>query len=80
MSAVDAASQAVFRVAGEGEPREQVHVATYAVSADQLRARGHDLVPDVDRARILRSVLMKPESEAAVPAIHARLEQIASSQ
>ena len=30
--------------------------------------------------RILRSVLMKPESEAAVPAIHARLEQIASSQ
>ncbi len=39
MSAVDAMSQAVLRVAAEGEPREQVHVATYAVSADQLRAR-----------------------------------------
>ncbi len=35
-------AQAVFRVAGEGDPRQQVHVATYVVSGDQLRARGLD--------------------------------------
>ena len=29
-------------------------------------------------ARILRSVVMKPESAAEVPAIHARLEQLAA--
>lgn len=78
MSAVDEASRAVIRVAAEGQPQEQVHVATYAVGGDQLRARGHDVVPDIDQARILRSVLMKPESEAEVTVIHARLEQLAA--
>ena len=78
MSAVDAASQAVFRIAGEGDPQQQVHVATYAVNGDQLRARGHGLRQDVDHARILRSVLMKPESQAEIPAIHSRLEQLAA--
>jgi glutamate/tyrosine decarboxylase-like PLP-dependent enzyme len=79
MSAVDQASHAVFRIAAEGEPRQQVHVATYVVSGDQLRSRGHDPAQDVDHARILRSVLMKPESAEAIPAIHARLEQVAAS-
>jgi hypothetical protein len=77
MSGVDAVSQAVFRIAGEGNPREQVHVATYVVSSDELQSRGHDHEPDVDHARILRSVIMKPESEAEIPTIHARLEQLA---
>ncbi len=77
MSAVDAASQAVFRQSGEGEPGEQIHVATYGVSPQQLKARGHDLREDASAARILRSVVMKPESEAAIPGIHARLESIA---
>lgn len=78
MTAVDAASASVFHVAGTGDPREQVHVATYAVTAAQVRARSLGLRDDADSARILRSVVMKPESAAAIPAIHARLEQLAA--
>lgn len=78
MTAVDAASQSVFRAAGQGDPRDQVHVATYAVTGGHLDARGHAIAHDADHARILRSVVMKPESEAAVPSVHARLEELAS--
>ena len=77
MSQVDAASQEVFVRAADARPTEQVHVATYATTHEALSARGHDLVSDLDRARILRSVVMKPESESLVPAIHARLESLA---
>lgn len=80
MSALDAASQAVFERAAHGNPVDQVHIATYAVTAPQLEARGHRLDADADSSRILRSVIMKPESEAAIPAIHARLEDIVASQ
>jgi glutamate/tyrosine decarboxylase-like PLP-dependent enzyme len=76
MSALDVASHRLFEDAGAGDPRTQVHIATYSVTPMQLAARGHDLEPDADRARILRSVLMKPESGDLVPAIHARLEQL----
>ena len=69
----------MFHAAGIGDPREQVHVATYAVTAAQARARALGLDEDADAARILRSVVMKPESEGAIPAIHARLEQLAAN-
>jgi hypothetical protein len=36
-------------------------------------ARHPDLEPDADGARVLRSVLMKPEHEPAVDALHSRL-------
>ena len=78
MTAIDSASHALFETAGSGDPRTQVHVATYAVTHAQLAARGHDVEPDADRARILRSVLMKPESGAVVPDIHARLAALAA--
>ncbi len=78
MTAVDAAAQAVFERAASGEPGEQVHVATYTVTADQLASRRHALEPDAPAARILRSVVMKPESEDRIPEIHARLEAIAA--
>lgn len=76
MSALDAASHRLFEAAGSGDPTTQVHIATYAVTADQLAARGHRLAADTDRARILRSVLMKPESGELVPAIHDRLAEL----
>lgn len=78
MTEVDAVSAAVFQAAGAGDPRTQVHVATYAVSAAQARARVLGLQEDTDATRILRSVVMKPESAAEIPAIHARLEQLAA--
>jgi glutamate/tyrosine decarboxylase-like PLP-dependent enzyme len=77
MSAVDSASQELFTRAAQGEPAEQVHIATYGVTERQLSERGHDLRMDAPSARILRSVVMKPQSEDAIPGIHARLESIA---
>ena len=77
MSAVDATSQAIFTGAAEGAPAEQVHIATYGVTHDQLTDRRHDLQMDAPSARILRSVVMKPQSEDEIPGIHAHLESIA---
>lgn len=77
MSAVDAASQAVFTRAAEGDRSEQVHVATYGVSARHLQARGHVIDEDAPSARILRSVVMKPESADILEGIHGRLSEIA---
>jgi glutamate/tyrosine decarboxylase-like PLP-dependent enzyme len=76
MSAVDEASHALFLAAAEGAPAEQVHVATYSVTAEQLASRGHRVDVDADAARIMRSVVMKPESEAQIPSIHAHLERL----
>ncbi|MFN8147227.1 MAG: hypothetical protein U0R76_07135 [Candidatus Nanopelagicales bacterium] len=39
MSAVDASGEALFRAAAAGDPTEQIHLATYAVTADALAAR-----------------------------------------
>ena len=55
---------------------DPVYLATYAVTPDALAARGHRLQADTDRARILRSVLMKPESEAYLDRLHARVEDL----
>ena len=78
MAQVDAASTSVFVAAGAGDPRTQVHLATYAVTAAQARARGLGLDEDADVARILRSVVMKPESADEIRAIHARIEELAA--
>ena len=70
----------VDRVSGEVLSRgmrlpadEALFVATYAVDAEALAARGHRLHADVPRGRILRSVLMKPEVEDWVPQLHRQL-------
>jgi glutamate/tyrosine decarboxylase-like PLP-dependent enzyme len=76
MSAVDAASADLFHAAAAGDPREQIHLATYTVKATDVARRGHVLEADVPTARIMRSTVMKPESEAFIPAIHARLEEL----
>ena len=79
LSQVDEASDALFHDAGRLPPAEQVHLATYTAHADAFAARGHDLARDAETARILRSTVMKPESAAAVPEIHATLERLAGS-
>ena len=78
MSTVDAASAELFRAAAEGEPSEQIHLATYTVKAAEFERRGHRVVDDLEVARILRSTVMKPESESHIPAIHARLERLSA--
>lgn len=79
MSAIDHASNALFHAAATGEPAEQIHLATYSVKGADLAKRGHSPEHDVAVARIMRSTVMKPESEAFIPAIHARLSELASS-
>jgi glutamate/tyrosine decarboxylase-like PLP-dependent enzyme len=76
MSTIDAASNRLFRDAAALPIEEQLHLATYSVTAAALAARGHTVVADADTARIMRSTLMKPESAAMVGQIHGRLEQL----
>ena len=77
LSTIDAASEALFHAAAAGDPTEQIHLATYTVTgrcAGGARARRR--APTSPAARILRSTVMKPESETYVAAIHARLEEL----
>ena len=75
LSAIDRASGHVLAA---GMADSSAFLATYAVSPASLAERGHDVDPDVDRGRILRSVLMKPEAELTVDALHSRVEALAA--
>jgi glutamate/tyrosine decarboxylase-like PLP-dependent enzyme len=76
LSAVDAATQAMLQ-AGMDDPDDPVFLSVLRVGRDELVARHPELEPDADGARILRSVLMKPEHEHAVDWLHARVEALA---
>lgn len=78
MTDIDASSHALFMAAASLPPDERIDLATYVVSADAMRRRGHEVVEDAERARILRSTVMKPESAEIVGGIHATLETLAS--
>jgi len=76
LSAIDAASA---RILAEGmTSAEPVFVSTLRVTAAAFAARHPQLRPDAGGARILRSVLMKPESQDYVPELHARVEALAA--
>ena len=80
LSEVDRASAHVF-TAGMALPAEEsLFVATYTVDGPSLSRRGHGVTADVARGRILRSVLMKPETEDLIPAIHDRVLDLLSAQ
>ena len=70
LSDVDRVSAHVLD-AGMALPADQaLFVATYDVSASALTDRGHRIEADVEHGRIMRSVLMKPESEDWVDTLH----------
>jgi len=73
LSEIDAVSAAVMAAGMALPPEEALFLATYNVDGAGLAARGHRVDADVPSGRILRSVLMKPESEAAVPWLHERV-------
>jgi glutamate/tyrosine decarboxylase-like PLP-dependent enzyme len=77
MSAIDDASARILH-AGMTDPDEPVFVSTLRVTADDMRRRHPGAAVDQDGARILRSVLMKPEHETYVPRLHQRLERLAA--
>lgn len=76
LSAVDRATGRILHD-GMAEREDQVFLSTLRVSADAAAARGLDITADADGARILRSVLMKPEQENYVDHLHARVEELA---
>jgi hypothetical protein len=62
---------------GHGRPLP-VYLSTLRLAADRLRRRDPTLAADTDQARVLRSVLMKPEHEGYVDALHREVLRIAA--
>jgi glutamate/tyrosine decarboxylase-like PLP-dependent enzyme len=73
-AAVDAASAALLHAA-MNDP-SPVYLSTLRLAAGRLRRRDPALAPDIAEARVLRSVLMKPEHEAYVGTLHQELLRI----
>jgi glutamate/tyrosine decarboxylase-like PLP-dependent enzyme len=78
VSEVDAASAALL-TAGMASADDPVFVSTLRVSADALVALHPELARDADGARVVRSVLMKPEHELAVDGLVERLGELATA-
>ena len=79
LSAIDRESARML-ADGMGDPADPVFLSTLAVQARAFTQRHPDVVADRDRARILRSVLMKPESESYVGRLHTRIEHLAAPE
>ncbi|MDQ1013935.1 pyridoxal phosphate-dependent decarboxylase family protein [Streptomyces afghaniensis] len=78
LTAVDAASARVL-ADGMADP-EPVYLSTLKADREAFTARHPKVTADADGARILRSVLMKPESEHHVEHLHDRVERLTRSQ
>jgi glutamate/tyrosine decarboxylase-like PLP-dependent enzyme len=75
LSAIDAASA---RMLQQGMARSRpIYLSTLRVTAEGMSRRHPAIEADRDGARILRSVLMKPETEGYMPELHARAEELA---
>ncbi|MEV6947453.1 aminotransferase class I/II-fold pyridoxal phosphate-dependent enzyme [Streptomyces sp. NPDC051172] len=78
LSGIDAASA---RILADGMTApDPVYVSTLKAGQEAFTARHPKITADTDGARILRSVLMKPESEHHVEHLHNRLEQLTGSR
>jgi glutamate/tyrosine decarboxylase-like PLP-dependent enzyme len=62
---------------GMNATEDPVFLSVLRMSAAAFAARGHAVTADADGARVLRSVLMKPESEDRVPRLHRRVTELA---
>ena len=70
MSQLDEVSHKLFEMAADTTRPQQTHLATYVTKRANLEARGIELEWDAPQARIMRSVLMKPEQEVLIPEMH----------
>ena len=75
LSAIDDASGRML-AAGMADRAEPVFLSTLQVPASGFARRHPGIAADRDGARVLRSVLMKPEAENYVPELHARIERL----
>jgi hypothetical protein len=62
---------------GMADPADPVFLSTLRIAANEFTRRQPGVAADRDGARILRSVLMKPEAESYLPTLHERIEQLA---
>ena len=76
LSAIDQTSARML-ADGMKDPAHPVYLSTLTVDAGAFARRHPDVAADARRARILRSVLMKPESETYTAQLHARIEELA---
>jgi glutamate/tyrosine decarboxylase-like PLP-dependent enzyme len=77
LSEIDAASMAMLEL-GIADP-DPVFLSLLRLQSGALRARHRRLRDDAATAAVVRSVLMKPEHEPAVPWLAARLETLAAA-
>jgi glutamate/tyrosine decarboxylase-like PLP-dependent enzyme len=77
MAAIDKASARML-ADGMADRERPLFVSTLTVDADAFARRHPDVRTDTDHGRILRSVLMKPESQSYVAELHARAEALAA--
>jgi glutamate/tyrosine decarboxylase-like PLP-dependent enzyme len=75
LSRIDQASERILRAGMTGP--DPVFLSTLRADAGAFLARHGSVQADAAGARILRSVLMKPEAEDHVPRLHERVEQLA---
>ncbi|MBF6053068.1 pyridoxal-dependent decarboxylase [Streptomyces eurocidicus] len=78
LSHVGAASKEVLH-RGMNAKEDPVFLSVARVTADAFTARRADAVADGDDTHVLRSVLMKPESEPYLERLHQRVEQLAKA-
>jgi glutamate/tyrosine decarboxylase-like PLP-dependent enzyme len=77
LSAVDAATDRAL-AAGMADAADPVFLSTIRVTADAFAQLHPAVARDAEAARVLRSVLMKPEHETTVERLHARLSRLAA--
>jgi glutamate/tyrosine decarboxylase-like PLP-dependent enzyme len=78
LSAIDRVSARML-AEGMADPQRPVYLSTLRIAAADFARRHPGIGRDRDGARILRSVLMKPEAEGYVPELHARVVQLAET-
>ncbi|WP_372405676.1 aspartate aminotransferase family protein [Streptomyces luteireticuli] len=78
LSRIDAASREILRQ-GMEDGRNPVFLSVARVGAEAFTGRHSSVVPDLDHTRVLRSVLMKPESEPYLDTLHHRVEDLAKA-
>ena len=76
LAAIDEASARML-ADGMANPAHPVFLSTLRDTGGRIRPR-HPVRRTRDGARIVRSVLMKPESECYVPQLHTRVERLAA--
>ncbi|NUT42551.1 MAG: aspartate aminotransferase family protein [Thermoactinospora sp.] len=59
---------------------EDLHLSTFTVGRQAMAARHPSIGLDAAHGRVMRSVLMKPESELVVDSLHAAVESLAAQR